>query len=89
MRTVAGVGAGIGSATAPDKMEEATRATAAKRTNIFNCQRGCEVEGARMRGWWWGLETQGFYGFDGAWVGGGNGSGGEGRGEGRVRFRLV
>ena len=69
MRTGAGVGAGIGSATAPDKMEEATRATAAKRTNIFICQRGGQGEGARLRGWWWGLETQGFYGFDDARVG--------------------
>ena len=40
--TGAGVGTGIGSATAPDKKDEATRAIAARRTNIFSCQRGCE-----------------------------------------------
>jgi hypothetical protein len=40
----AGVGTGIGSATAADKKDEAMRATAARRANISVCQRGCEVE---------------------------------------------
>jgi len=38
----AGVGTGIGSATAPDKKDEARRTIAAMRGNIFICQRGSE-----------------------------------------------